>query len=126
MPQQITDIKKFLEIARRKDASAARVKSTTRADGKQVTKFKIRCSRFLYTLSVDDKQKAEKLKQSLPPSLNVVEIGKPVKGRNSSNTPRLLVRDSPPLHPKITQHGEPSSMLVPLYSSDVPCLVATE
>ncbi|ETS62063.1 hypothetical protein PaG_03620 [Moesziomyces aphidis] len=81
MPQQITDIKKFLEIARRKDASAARVKSTTRADGKQVTKFKIRCSRFLYTLSVDDKQKAEKLKQSLPPGLNVVEIGKPVKGR---------------------------------------------
>ncbi|CDW99356.1 hypothetical protein [Sporisorium scitamineum] len=80
-PQQITDIKKFLEIARRKDASAARVKSTTRADGKQVTKFKIRCSRFLYTLSVDDKQKAEKLKQSLPPGLNVVEIGKPVKGR---------------------------------------------
>ena len=78
-PQQITDIKKFLEIARRKDASAARVKSTTRADGKQVTKFKIRCSRFLYTLSVDDKQKAEKLKQSLPPGLNVVEIGKPVK-----------------------------------------------
>ncbi|SAM82273.1 probable 60S ribosomal protein L38 [Ustilago sp. UG-2017a] len=81
MPQQITDIKKFLEIARRKDASAARVKSTIRADGKQVTKFKIRCSRFLYTLSVDDKQKAEKLKQSLPPGLNVVEIGKSVKGR---------------------------------------------
>lgn len=80
-PKQITDIKNFLEIARRKDASAARVKKTTKSDGKVVTKFKIRCSRFLYTLVVDDKQKAEKLKQSLPPGLNVVEIGKPVKGR---------------------------------------------
>ncbi len=32
-----------------------------------VTKFKVRCSRYLYTLSVTDSDKAEKLKQSLPP-----------------------------------------------------------
>lgn len=31
------------------------------------TKFKVRCSRFLYTLVITDKEKAEKLKQSLPP-----------------------------------------------------------
>lgn len=31
------------------------------------TKFKVRCSRFLYTLVIRDKEKAEKLKQSLPP-----------------------------------------------------------
>lgn len=30
-------------------------------------KFKVRCSRFLYTLVITDKEKAEKLKQSLPP-----------------------------------------------------------
>lgn len=30
-------------------------------------KFKVRCSRYLYTLVVTDKEKAEKLKQSLPP-----------------------------------------------------------
>ena len=30
-------------------------------------KFKVRCSRYLYTLTVQDKEKAEKLKQSLPP-----------------------------------------------------------
>ena len=35
--------------------------------GKTKTKFKIRCSRYLYTLSLDDPEKAEKLKQSLPP-----------------------------------------------------------
>ena len=31
------------------------------------TKFKVRCSRYLYTLVVNDKEKADKLKQSLPP-----------------------------------------------------------
>lgn len=38
------------------------------------TKFKIRCSRYLYTLVVFDKEKAEKLKQSLPPGLQVKEV----------------------------------------------------
>lgn len=32
-----------------------------------MTKFKVRCSRYLYTLCVTDGDKAEKLKQSLPP-----------------------------------------------------------
>lgn len=32
-------------------------------------KFKVRCSRFLYTLVITDKEKAEKLKQSLPPGI---------------------------------------------------------
>ena len=30
-------------------------------------KFKIRCNRFLYTLKLNDSDKADKLKQSLPP-----------------------------------------------------------
>ena len=33
-------------------------------------KFKVRCSRFLYTLVITDKEKAEKLKQSLPPGMS--------------------------------------------------------
>lgn len=32
-----------------------------------VTKFKVRCSKYLYTLCVQDAEKADKLKQSLPP-----------------------------------------------------------
>ena len=32
-----------------------------------VTKFKVRCSKYLYTLCVADSDKADKLKQSLPP-----------------------------------------------------------
>ena len=60
MAKQIKDIKLFLELARRKDAKSARIKK----NGENV-KFKIRCSKLLYTLVVSDAQKAEKLKQSL-------------------------------------------------------------
>ena len=34
---------------------------------KDKVKFKVRCSRYLYTLVVTDREKADKLKQSLPP-----------------------------------------------------------
>jgi hypothetical protein len=58
--------------------TAARIKKIApRAGGKTKTKFKIRCSRYLYTLSLDDPEKAEKLKQSLPPGASacVVQLG---------------------------------------------------
>ncbi|CAD6885043.1 unnamed protein product [Tilletia controversa] len=80
MPQRIDDIKQFLSIARRKDARAIRIKKAVRPGSTQ-TKFKIRASRYLYTLVVDDPEKAEKLKQSLPPGLNVQEVGKIKKSR---------------------------------------------
>ena len=41
---------------------------------KDVVKFKVRCSKYLYTLCVDDASKAKKLKQSLPPGLLVQDI----------------------------------------------------
>ncbi|KAF8879871.1 ribosomal protein L38e [Mucidula mucida] len=76
MPKQISDIKEFIKITQRKDALQARIKKTAAkgAGGKTQTKFKVRCSRYLYTLSIDDPEKAEKLKQSLPPGLAVKEI----------------------------------------------------
>lgn len=55
--------------ARRKDAKSVKIKKN--ADN---VKFKVRCSRFLYTLVITDKEKAEKLKQSLPPGLQVKEV----------------------------------------------------
>ncbi|OEL24697.1 60S ribosomal protein L38, partial [Dichanthelium oligosanthes] len=61
-PKQIHEIKDFLLTARRKDARSVRIK---RAKG--AVKFKVRCSRYLYTLCVHDTDKANKLKQSLPP-----------------------------------------------------------
>ncbi|XBI90883.1 hypothetical protein VPH35_028395 [Triticum aestivum] len=62
MPKQIHEIKDFLLTARRKDARSVRIKRT-----KDAVKFKVRCSRYLYTLCVFDADKANKLKQSLPP-----------------------------------------------------------
>ena len=57
--------------------TAARIKKTTSRlpGGKTKTKFKVRCSRYLYTLSLDDPEKAEKLKQSLPPGAFVMSLG---------------------------------------------------
>ena len=45
---------------------AARVKKSSKASD---IKFKIRCHRFLYTLVLKDADKADKLKQSLPPCM---------------------------------------------------------
>ncbi|KAH8096876.1 ribosomal protein L38e, partial [Cristinia sonorae] len=80
-PKEVRDIKQFIQIATRKDASEARIKKIAPrvAGGKVKTKFKIRCSRYLYTLALDDPEKADKLQQSLPPGLNIVEIKKTPK-----------------------------------------------
>jgi large subunit ribosomal protein L38e len=45
--------------------TAARIKKDKK---RQNIKFKVRCHRYLYTLVLKDFDKAEKLKQSLPPS----------------------------------------------------------
>ncbi|KAJ3346433.1 60S ribosomal protein L38, partial [Entophlyctis luteolus] len=42
-------------------------------------KFKVRCSRYLYTLVVSDADKAKKLKQSLPPGLQITDLDKKSK-----------------------------------------------
>ncbi|XP_068661910.1 large ribosomal subunit protein eL38z/eL38y-like [Aristolochia californica] len=69
MPKQIHEIKDFLLTARRKDARSVKIKRN-----KDVVKFKVRCAKYLYTLCVFDSEKADKLKQSLPPGLSVQEL----------------------------------------------------
>ncbi|KAL8734110.1 MAG: hypothetical protein Q9181_003299 [Wetmoreana brouardii] len=115
MPREVSDIKQFIEICRRKDAScisplprtpkdqepqntytmdclmwsyssglsnglmirlrgtAARIKRNRKS---QQIKFKVRCHRFLYTLVLKDSDKADKLKQSLPPGLSITDVPK--------------------------------------------------
>merc|ERR1712235_151572 len=70
MAREIIEIKDFLLTARRKDAKS--VKIIKKKDN--TVKFKVRCSRYLYTLKVSDKEKAAKLRQSLPPGLVVKDI----------------------------------------------------
>ena len=69
MPKLITDIRDFIQKARRKDAKTVKIK---KCNG--VTKFKIRCSKFLYTLKVTDTEKADKITLSLPPGLTRKDI----------------------------------------------------
>lgn len=47
--------------------AAARIKKNKKAHN---IKFKVRCQKNLYTLVLKDNDKAEKLKQSLPPSMS--------------------------------------------------------
>ncbi|KAK4343668.1 hypothetical protein RND71_036762 [Anisodus tanguticus] len=68
-PKQIHEIKDFLLTARRKDARSVKIKKN-----KGMVKFKVRCSKYLYTLCVSDFEKANKLKQSLPPGLSVQDL----------------------------------------------------
>ena len=77
MPKQVKEIKDFLLKTRKKDA-----KSVTILKGKDKIKFKVQCSRYLYTLCVEDKEKAEMLQKSFPPELPVKEIK--TKGREKS------------------------------------------
>ena len=109
-PQEISDIKKFLTTARRKDAKSVTV-LTTKVKGKDITKFKIRCTKvrprapraraaalsralltppppphthtldhqYLWTLKVTDQEKANKLRNSLPPGLERIDLGKAAK-----------------------------------------------
>ena len=69
MPKQIVDIRDFLQKPRRRDAKLVKIRKRSAE-----TKFKIRCSRYLYTLKVSDPEKAEKLTQSLPPGLQRKDI----------------------------------------------------
>ena len=51
---------------------AARIKRNRKT---QEIKFKVRCKRLLYTLKLKDSDKADKLKQSLPPGTpNIFEL----------------------------------------------------
>ncbi|KAI0874621.1 ribosomal protein L38e [Hypoxylon argillaceum] len=81
MPQEIADIKRFIEICRRDDAKSARIKKSKKPSQ---TKFKVRCSKYLYTLVLKDSDKAEKLKQSLPPGLQIKDV--PKKNKKGKHT----------------------------------------
>lgn len=69
MAKEIKEVKDFLIKARRKDARVVKIQENSLN-----TRFKVRCSRFLYTLVVADKDMAKKLKQSLPSGLQIHEV----------------------------------------------------
>jgi len=74
MPKQETDIRKFLLKARGDEKTKAIAKSLRIKRTGKVTKFKLRCARYLYTLVMDDPAKAEKIKKAIPTSLKTEEL----------------------------------------------------
>ncbi len=61
----------YLHILFHTDDVAARIqKSYSKLSASKQTKFKVRCSRFVYTLAIDDLDKADKIRQSLPPCIH--------------------------------------------------------
>ncbi|KAL6940763.1 60S ribosomal protein L38 [Hanseniaspora vineae] len=78
MAREVSDIKEFLELTRRADIQTATIKINKKVNAKgksfRQTKFKVRGSRHLYTLIVNDAAKAKKLIQALPPTLEVQKL----------------------------------------------------
>jgi large subunit ribosomal protein L38e len=72
MPREIKDLKEFLSICSRKDARCVKVKKNNK--DKKLTKFKVRCSKYLYTLVVPDKKKAEKIQKSIHATLKQILV----------------------------------------------------
>jgi large subunit ribosomal protein L38e len=56
-------------------STAARIKRNRKS---QQIKFKVRCKRLLYTLVLKDSDKADKLKQSLPPGMSILSSRSPI------------------------------------------------
>lgn len=76
--KEIKDIKQFVELTRRKDIKSAVIKTnkvvSSSGQVSKQTKFKVRGSKYQYTLVVNDEEKAQKLQQSLPPDMAVNTI----------------------------------------------------
>ena len=69
MPKQLFELKAFLLAANRPDAKRITIKKNART-----TKFKVRCSKYLYTLAVQEADKVDRLKQSLPPRMFIIYL----------------------------------------------------
>ena len=76
MAKEIKDLKEFIKIMRREKKHLPKAEKITIKKNKKttVTKFKLRTPRYLYTLMVDDRVKAEKIMQSIPPNLKKEQL----------------------------------------------------
>lgn len=77
--------------------TAARIKKNKKVNN---IKFKVRCSRNVYTLVLKDTDKAEKLKQSLPPGTYTPRRTPLSASCFSNNHPGLTISDVGKKNPK--------------------------
>ncbi|EDO06816.1 Ribosomal L38e family protein [Babesia bovis T2Bo] len=74
MPRALKDLRDYLAVLKRPDATAVTVYKKSGKGGVVLTKFKVRCSRFLYTLTVPNHAKASKIEASIPSHLKKTVI----------------------------------------------------
>ena len=71
MPKEIKDLKEFIEIMRRGKEHLPKSDRITIKKSKKsnITKFKLRTPKYLLTLKVEDRNKAQRIMDSIPPHL---------------------------------------------------------
>lgn len=72
MPQEIKDLKVFLQKTRRPDASLCSIKKNKKQG---IVKFKLRTARTLYTYQCKESKKIDRIKQSIPSSVRTEVVG---------------------------------------------------
>ncbi|CAD8124450.1 unnamed protein product [Paramecium sonneborni] len=80
MPKEVQDVKVFLSLmkgteAQGKDANKEPKKNLYIKESKKITKFKLRGKKYLFTFKTADKNKAQKIQQTLPQNVNKIVIG---------------------------------------------------
>ena len=72
MPKSVTQPKKFLELVNRPDAKWVKIKKVS----DEVTKFKLRTTKYLYTLTIKQPKFTQLVTESIPQSLEVIYLDK--------------------------------------------------
>lgn len=72
MPKSVTQPKKFLELVNRPDAKWVKIKKVS----EEVTKFKLRTSKYLYTLTIKQPKFTTLVTESIPQQLEVIYLDK--------------------------------------------------
>lgn len=72
MPKSVPTPRKFLELAAKPDAKWVKVKKVN----DEVTKFKLRTKKYLYTLTVKQAKFVQLVTESIPQGLEVIYLDK--------------------------------------------------
>ncbi|OHT02543.1 ribosomal protein L38e [Tritrichomonas foetus] len=72
MPKSVSQPKKFLELVNRSDAKWVKIKKVTG----DVTKFKLRTTKYLYTLTIKQPKFTQLVTESIPQGLEVIYLDK--------------------------------------------------
>ncbi|KAH0787204.1 ribosomal protein L38e [Histomonas meleagridis] len=73
MPKSVATPRKFLELAARPDAKWVKVKKVKKSGD---TKFKLRTTKYLYTLTVKQPKFVQLVTESIPQGLEVIYLDK--------------------------------------------------